>query len=375
MPPNGVIATAVIEVSVDQTKLRSGLEAAKQTTKQGLSGQLGREKYADIVPDIKRVDEAFTSHSSVLSGVFSNQRRVNEQNQQASLGYKELGRQIGVVTGAIGRMIAVAGVAAGAERAGGGLVKMFQGAHERARDFIDTLNTADPQQRMALLTAEIERLQGVLAAAQQTNRGYLEALVGGDTPAKLKSQIEDLQQALSDPLKFQNNADRKKRQEAIESAAKLERDANAKTAKERSAALADQLNRSADAAKLEQLDGVERALEEQRQTYEEINRLRKETYARPDDKELQDAFSRLALEKQLAALAKVRRAEAERESEVRRQSEEASKRLMAQQLEIVQEMTRIKQTSLDSTFRMVTTLEELNQKADVITQQIRSMQR
>lgn len=374
MPPNGVIGTAVIEVTVDQSKLRAGLEAAKQTTKQGLSGQLGREKYSEIVPDIKRVDEAFTTHTGVLSGVFSNQRRVNEQNQQAALGYKELNRQVGIVTGAIGRMLAIAGVAAGAERAGGGLVKMFQGAHERARDFIDTLNTSDPQQRVALLTAEIERLQGVLAAAQKTTRGYLDALVTGDTPDRLKTQIEDLQQALSDPLKFQNNAERKKRQEAIESSAKAERDANAKTAKERASSLAEQLNRSADAARLEQLEGVDRALEEQRQTYEEINRLRNEAYARPQDKELQDAFNRLALEKQLAAIAKVRRAEAEREAEVRRKSEESSKRLMEQQLEIAQEVNRIKQGNLDNSWRMVTGIEELVQKLDVISMQMRSMQ-
>lgn len=177
------------------------------------------------------------------------------------------GQQIGALTGVVGSLTAVIGVAAGALKIGTELGKMFETGADRARDFIDALNTTDSAERLKATRKELEAVNAEIA---RRSAGGLRIL--GDRWRDDLKDLEDARKALNEQERAsaagvrgkEETERRKKDEEATKKKAEEEKKANADTAK----SLKEQLDKTYAAS----LDGKAKLDEEAAQAMAAIMR-------------------------------------------------------------------------------------------------------
>ena len=131
----------------------------------------------------------------------------------------------------------------------------------------------------------------------------------------------------------------------------------------------DAAKRDADAATLENLSGVERVNEEERQFFADLEQRRRQS----QDREYQAALGIYSIAKQNYFIDQRRTIEAEKQAKIEADKNKATEESLRRQQDIVNAINGIKQSSIDRTAGLVTSIENLNQIAARIEQGVRGL--
>lgn len=323
MANGGIIGSAVIEVTVDSSKIRAGMNSATGNVRQNAGavaaasdrvGTTAKKQLSDFTAGVARF--------GAVTGTFYT--------------FLRLGQQIG---------------------------EMLKSGTERAKEFTNALDTRSTGDALAKINAEIAEIEGRIDNASSSAAGYVTNRVFGDTPAKMQAQLEELRKTAGVLQQFENS----KTQKARGDDARKKRDAEIQANKEIRA----EASKDADAAILDNLQGVEKVNEEERRFFEDLERRRNKS----QDLEYQQALGRYSIAKQIYFIDQRRTIEAEKQAKINEERDKATEQSMRRQLEIAEEINGIKQASVNDSLRMVTGIEDLGQKLDVLIMQQRSMQR
>lgn len=215
MASGGVIGNAVIEVTVDASRIKTGMDTAASSAKtQAAKIAAGTEQ---IGTTAKKQLSDFTGGVARFGAVIGTFRA-----------FLELGKQIG---------------------------NMFQSGADRAEQFVNAIDTTNATQALASVNGEIKKLEASLAGA--TGGGplsYFETLLGLETPGMIQDQINALRERSTALQGFVNGA----------AARQLE----ARTAAVR---------KQADDEAISRLEGIDRINAEEQRSIKEIDELRKKS--------------------------------------------------------------------------------------------------
>lgn len=316
----GVIGSAVIEVTVDASKIKSGMSRATETVKQETGA------VADQVDNsIKKQAAAFTGTIAKIGsviGVFTL--------------FLNIGRQIG---------------------------EMFLSNTEKAKRFLFTLNTANSSQALASINSELQTLESNLSGATNSVGGFLETLfIDRNTVGGLEERIKVLRQSATALQQFENARTRSaetKRQDAAVASIKAQADALVQAAGDGpDAIVARYAKQYRDATDLAKNARSQRERDAAAELASIVNNAMLTDLAQAKlDQQIKSLEERNKIAEEWAAI----------EAKAREQLEAQNAALKAQQ-------NIVKQSSLDNTNRMVTGIDDLNQKLDAISQQMRRLQ-
>jgi len=327
MPPsgNGVIGNAVIEVTVDSSRIKTGMDSASTSVK-------------------------------------TQAAKIAAASDQVGASAK---KQLTDFTGGIARFGAVAGTFYTFLRVGQQIGEMLKTGTDRAREFTDALDTRNASDALAKVNAEIAQIEGRIDFATRKPEGYIYNLMFGDTPGKMQEQLDTLRKTAGVLQTFENAKTQAGKKDAAGKSAKERLDAEAKT----DASLRESAKRDADAAVVQSLDGVERVNEEERQFFAEIEQRRRLS----QDREYQLALGRYSIAKQLYFIDQRRTVEAEKQAKIDADKNKAAEESLRRQEDLTNAINGIKQSSIDRTAGLVTSLENLSQIAGRIEQGVRGL--
>ena len=171
-----------IEVTADTSKVKQQL--AQTAGEVNATGAAAADKATEAT---KKQEAATVSLGEKLKGV-----------------KKTYGEQIEVVQGLIGKIAAIGGIATIAFTVGKAIreyiVSALEDGAEKAKDFSASLNFNDPSKSAEALTAEIQRVEGALAATKEQYDNLVAAGFGGTAAliagqraqSQLEEQLRDL---------------------------------------------------------------------------------------------------------------------------------------------------------------------------------------
>jgi len=348
MANNGVIGNAVIEVTVDASRIKSGMDTAATAAK--------------------------SEASKIAAGT-----------EKVGISAK---KQLSDFTGGVSRIAAALGTFYTFLRIGRQIGDMLESGAQKAQKFANSLDTRNSSDALSKVNAEIARLEASLSGYQQSRAGfgYVETLLEGDNPTGLQDQIDQLRKLSAVLQQFENSKTRKSK----DAAAKEREDAELKATRN----ITEATNREADAAYLRNLEGIDRINEEERQSIQDIAERRKLS----QDAEYQRALDALDFENKLYFMEQRRTLEKEKQAkideerqrkqeEADKQAEESARQLqkiqdesnkraedsLRRQQDLVNAINGIKQSSIDRTAGLVTSIENLNQIAARIEQGVRGL--
>lgn len=325
MANNGVIGNAVIEVTVDSSRIKTGMDTAATSAK------------AQAAKIAAGTDQVGSSAKKQLSDF----------------------------TGGISRFSAVAATFYTFLRVGQQITEMLKSGTDRAREFTDALDTRNSADALSKINTQIGEIEARIDNATGSKVGYLNNLLFGDTPGKMQDQLDTLRKTASVLQGFENSKSQAGKKDAADQTAKDRQDAEEKT----NAALRASQKRDANAAVIESLSGVERINEEERQFFEDLEQRRRVS----QDKQYQAALGIYSIAKQNYFIDQRRTAEAEKQAKIEADKNKATEDSLRRQQDIVNAINGIKQSSIDRTAGLVTSIENLNQIAARIEQGVRGL--
>lgn len=322
MPPNGgVIANAVIEVTVDPSRLRPQL------------------------------DEVRTEVTKTSASIANGSEQVG----------KSLKKQLGDFTGSVARAGAVLGTFVTFLRLGQQIREVFKSGTDQAKDFLSNIDTRNATEALAKVNAEIATVEDRLNSAQSEWAYFFTNLAFGDTPNSMKKQLEELRKT-SSVLQAADNAKVRKANDAL---------AEAKAAAEKKA-LEDvraQVARDADSAYLRNLEGVDKINEEELQAAEEVARKRKAS----TDAEYQRMLDIVEFENKRYFTAQRLTIEKEKQAKIDEDNARKTEESLRRQAAILEQNNSIKQGSIDYIQRLSVTAEGISQQLQRLDQGIRGL--
>jgi len=191
-----IAGSLTTEIRADPNPAQAGLKQAEANVK-AAAGQMSAAGTA-----------VGTSFSEATVGI----------NKAASVG-------IGAITGLVGKLTAVAGVAAIFYKLGNTIretvVSALESGSQKADKFRLSLDFTDVRGSVGALDKQIGALAAKLAAMEEDSIGFASNLVRGDTPASLREEIDGLQKtagslrrtekAAKDAVKAKDKADADKK--------------------------------------------------------------------------------------------------------------------------------------------------------------------
>lgn len=326
MASGGVIGNAVIEVTVDASRIKTGMDTAASSAK--------------------------TQAAKIAAGT-----------EQVGASAK---KQLADFIGGVGRIGAVIGTFSLFLRIGQQIGEMLKTGADRARDFTSALDTRNTGDALAKVNAQIAKLEASMAGAASAGAvGYVETLIEGDTPGGIQKQIDELRKLSGVLQGFENSKAQAAKKTSAAQAAKERREAEQKE----NATLRESQKRDTESATLENLSGVDRVNEEERRFFDDLEQRRKKS----QDREYQAALGIYSIAKQNYFIDQRRTIEAEKQAKIDADKNKATEESLRRQQDIVNAINGIKQSSIDRTAGLITSIENLNQIAARIEQGVRGL--